>query len=153
MRSTVLARSLASAFVLVTATACSSGLPVQPPNPPPTGAAAFGCSAIHGRLPDRVAGQTVTAITPKSPLTSAWGTPAIILRCGVGVPKALTPTSQLLTVDGVDWLPEQLTKGYLFTTVGRGISVEVSVPDAYSPEADALADISPVIASLDPMTG
>ena len=153
MPSTALARSLVAALVLLTLTACSSGLAVSPPNPPPTGAAAFDCSAIHGRLPDRVAGQTVTAITPKSPLTSAWGNPAIVLRCGVGVPAALTPTSQLLTVDGVDWLPEQLTHGYLFTTVGRGVNVEVSVPDAYSPEADALADISPVIVALDPVPG
>ena len=153
MPSSVLARTLVAALVLLPVTACSSGLAVSPPNPPPTGAAAFACSAIHGRLPDRVAGQTVTALTPKSPLTSAWGTPAIVLRCGVGVPGALTPTSQLVTVDGVDWLPEQLTHGYLFTTVGRGVSVEVSVPDAYSPEADALADISPAISALDPAAG
>jgi hypothetical protein len=151
--SSVLARTLVATLVLLPVTACSSGLAVSPPNPPPTGAAAFDCSAIHGRLPDRVAGQTVTALTPKSPLTSAWGTPAIVMRCGVGAPAALTPTAQLITVDGVDWLPEQLTHGYLFTTVGRRVGVEVSVPDAYSPEADALADISPAISAIDPAAG
>lgn len=153
MPPSVLARTLAAALVLLPVTACSSGLAVSPPDPPPTGVAAFDCSAIHGGLPDRVAGQTVTALTPKSPLTSAWGTPAIVLRCGVGVPAALTPTSQLVTVDGVDWLPEQLTHGYLFTTVGRAVNVEVSVPDAYSPEAGALADLAPAIAALDPVAG
>jgi hypothetical protein len=151
--STSRARPLLAGLAALALAGCSSGLAVSPPNPPPTGAAAYACSAIHGQLPDSVAGQNVTATTPKSPLTSAWGTPSIVFRCGVGTPAALTPTSQLLTVDGVDWLPEKLTAGYLFTTVGRAINVELSVPSAYSPEADALADISPVIGSLDPKSG
>lgn len=153
MRPAQLARPLLAALTLSAVTACSSGLPVSPPDPPPTGAAAYTCSSLHGRLPDEVAGQTVTATEPQSPLTSAWGTPSIVLRCGVGVPAALTPTSQLLTVDGVDWLPEQLTEGYLFTTVGRSVNVEVSVPSRYSPEADALADLSPSIAATIPASG
>jgi hypothetical protein len=151
VRSTTHARPLVGALALLTLCACSAGLPVSPPNPPPVGAAAYTCSAIHGSLPDEVLGHGVTATTPKSPLTSAWGQPAIVLRCGVATPKALTPTSQLLTVDGVDWLPERLTQGYLFTTVGRTVNVEVAVPDAYSPEADALVDLSPDIAKLDPV--
>ena len=58
--------------------------------------------------------------------------------------------------DGFKWvelrLPEKLTQGYLFTTVGRMVNIEVAVPDAYSPEADALADLSTTIAKLDPVT-
>jgi hypothetical protein len=46
-----------------------------------------------------------------------------------------------------------LTQGYLFTTVGRVLNVEVSVPDHYSPEADALTDLGPVITALDPKVG
>jgi hypothetical protein len=153
VRPAPLARPLVAALALLTVTACSSGLPVSPPDPLPTGAAAYACSTLHGRLPDEVSGQTVTATEPQSPLTSAWGTPSIVLRCGVGVPAALTPTSQLLTVDGVDWLPEKLTAGYLFTTVGRAVNVEVSVPSAYTPEADALADLSPAVAAAIPASG
>ena len=151
MRSTALAGPFLGVVALLTVSACSSGLAVPPPNPPPIGAAAYTCSAVHGALPDEVLGHGVTATTPKSPLTSAWGQPPIVLRCGVVTPEALTPTSQLLTVDGVDWLPEKLTQGYLFTTVGRAVNVEVTVPDAYSPEADVLADLSPDIAKLDPV--
>jgi len=131
--------------------ACSSGVSVPPPSPEPSGAAAYACAALHGRLPDEVAGATTTAVKPQSPLTQAWGSPAIILRCGVGIPKALTSTSQLVTINGVDWLPEPLTQGYLFTTVGRVLNVEVSVPDHYSPEADALSDLGPTISALDPL--
>jgi hypothetical protein len=127
--------------------ACSSGLDVPLPVPLPEGAGAYACAALHGSLPDEVLKHTVTATTPKSSYTSAWGSPAIVLRCGVPQPAALTATSQLLTVDGVDWLPEQLTAGYLFTTVGRELNVEVSVPNAYAPESDALVDLSPVIAA------
>ena len=153
MRPARIARPIVATLALLTVAACSSGLPVPPPDPLPTGAAAYACSSLHGRLPDEVSGQTVTATDPHSPLTSAWGSPSIVLRCGVATPEALTPTSQLLTVDGIDWLPEQLTHGYLFTTVGRAVNVEVSVPDAYSPEAGALADLSPAIAATIPASG
>jgi hypothetical protein len=65
-------------------------------------------------------------------------------------PAALTPTSQLLTVDGVDWLPEPLSSGILFTSVGRTVNVEVAVPAAYAPEASALPEISPAVAEVIP---
>ena len=138
--------------VLVLATAaCSQGVEVPLPDPAPSGAAAFTCASLHSGLPDHVDGQGVTASTPVSSWTSAWGDPAITLRCGVPTPAALKPDSQLLVVDGVSWLPEKLTQGYLFTTVGRSVNVEIAVPDAYSPEADALADLSPAVAKLDPV--
>jgi hypothetical protein len=143
--------SIAVAGVAVLLSACSSALPVPPPDPAPSGAAAYACAAMRGGLPDEVDSAKVTAVKPSSPYTSAWGSPAIVLRCGVPKPAALTPTSQLLVVDGVSWLPEQLTKGYLFTTVGLAVNVEVSVPDAYSPEANALADISPAIKAVVPV--
>jgi len=144
------ALGLGAAIVL---SACSSGVSVPPPSPEPSGAAAYACAALHGRLPDQVAGATTTATKPQSPLTQAWGSPPIVLRCGVGVPAALTATSELVTINGVDWLPEPLTQGYLFTTVGRVLNVEVSVPDHYTPEADALSDLGPVIVAMDPQVG
>lgn len=133
--------------------ACSADVAVAPPDPPPSGAAAYACAALHGRLPERVAGADTTATKPQSPYTQAWGSPAIVLRCGVATPLALTPTSQLVTVDGVDWLPEQLTAGVMFTTVGRELNIEVSVPDHYAPEASALTDLAPVITEMDPVAG
>jgi len=150
---TLILRSALGLAAVTLLSACSSGVSVPPPSPEPSGAAAYACAALHGRLPDSVAGASTTATKPQSPLTQAWGSPAIVLRCGVGVPVALKPTSELVTINGVDWLPEPLTQGYLFTTVGRVLNVEVSVPDHYSPEADALTDLGPVIASLDPKVG
>jgi hypothetical protein len=128
---------------------CSAAVEAPIPTPLPSGAD-YLCAALKGALPDEVLGQTTTATKPTSSFATAWGDPAIVVRCGVPDPQALTPTSQLLTVDGVDWLPEQLTSGYLFTSTGRTINVEVSVPAAYAPEASALPEISPAVAGVIP---
>ena len=137
---------LVVAASLLGLTGCSRGLAVPLPDPLPEGAGAYACANFKSNLPDEVVGQTVTAIDPRTSFTSAWGDPAIVVRCGVPVPAALEPTSQLVTIDGIDWLPEQLERGYLFTTVGRELNIEVSVPDEYAPEAEALVDISPAVA-------
>ena len=42
-----------------------------------------------------------------------------MLRCGVGTPAALQPTSELTTIDGVDWLQEDADSATRWTTVGR----------------------------------
>ena len=140
-----------SALVLATA-ACSQGVEVPVPDPLPSGAAAYLCSTLHGRLPALVDGHGVTASTPVSPLTSAWGAPPVTVRCGVASPAGLKPDSVLVVVDGVSWLPEKLTHGYRFTTVGREVFVEVAVPSDYAPEGNALADISPAVAAVVPTT-
>jgi hypothetical protein len=142
-RALVVAVLAASAITALSS--CSAGLRVPPPEL--GGVAAYTCAELHGRLPDEVDGHTVTALDPRSPYTAGWGQPTIVLRCGVEVPAALTPTSQTIVVDGVEWFPEKLTEGYLFSTVGRALTVDVSVPDAYSPEADVLVELSPVVAA------
>ncbi len=144
------------ALVVVVAAAalagCSRGVDVAVPSPAPTGAGAYACAALHGRLPDEVVNQTVVASHPNSDLTSAWGNPSITIRCGVQ-PPAVNPSSQLISVDGVDWYPEKFSGGYRFTTMHRALYIEVNVPSDYSPEADALADISPAVASTIPAPG
>jgi hypothetical protein len=144
-------QAAAAASVVVAAlllAGCSRGVAVPVPDPAPEGAAAYACAELKSRFPALVLGRPTTATTPTSSYTSAWGDPAIVVRCGVPVPAALTPTSQLITVNGIDWLPEQLERGYLFTTVGRAPAVEVSVPDAYRPESDALVDLAPAVAGI-----
>jgi hypothetical protein len=140
---------LGAALVTTSLAGCQQALPVEPPDL--SGTEAYACATLHSKLPDEVEGHTVTALDPRSPYTAGWGQPTIVWRCGVPVPSTLTPTSQTIVVDGVEWFPEKLTDGYLFTTVGRQLTVDVSVPSAYSPEAGALVDLSPSVAAQIPL--
>ncbi len=116
------------------------------------GAAQAQCRALVAALPNKVAGQDRRDVSPAGASAGAWGDPPVVLRCGVARPAALRPTSSCFEVDRVGWLATQdgkavsasaPIKGTLdFTTIGRSVYVEVSVPDAYQPQADALADLA-----------
>ena len=103
-------------------------------------------------LPDTVLGELTRETQPESDLTAAWGTPAIVLRCGVSRPAAATPSANMVTIDGVDWFAEEVPEGYIFTSRGRLANVEITVPDDYSPEAGPLFELAPAIKEADPKT-
>ena len=145
-----IANTLTSLVVVLTSGAVLTGcgvakvaVPVPTPNP----AIAAACSEIVKAMPATVDGQERRSVADSSQLTAAWGDPAITLRCGVDSPSNLKPESSIMTINGVDWFPEQLTAGYRFTTVNSAIFIEVNVPDKYNPEANALTDITNVLAS------
>ena len=71
-----------------------------------------------------------------------------MLRCGVPAPAALTKTSRCDEVNGIGWFSEEVAGGYRFTTIGRRVNIEVQVPSVYSPEADALVDLSAAVAKV-----
>lgn len=78
--------------------------------------------------------------------TFGSGDQPLVLRCGVDEPAALTPTSQCIDVNGIDWfVPEdQVADQSLeatLTTVGRAPRVEVVVPAALRPPNDVLVDL------------
>jgi hypothetical protein len=149
---TMIVRTFGLVVAVGLLSACARGVDVAVPSPAPTGPGAYACAALHGRLPDEVDAQKVVASHPNSDLTSAWGNPAITIRCGV-LPPHVDPSAQIVSVDGVDWYPEKFSNGYRFTTVHRALFVEVNVPSDYAPEADALADISPSVAATIPLAG
>jgi hypothetical protein len=129
---------------------CGRAVTVAPAGTSPVGAVA--CEALQSQLPARLADQPRLAVTPDEGTTAAWGTPAIVWRCGVGKPGALEPTSQLITVDGTDWFPEELTDGFRFTTVGVSPATELTVPKAYPNAASLLTalPIGPLVPSTSP---
>jgi hypothetical protein len=110
--------------------ACSGGssgpLVVDPPTP--ARQVATLCGALHDALPSRLDGRATTAVSPKSPLTAAWGDPAVVLRCGVGKPRTLRPTSETIEINGVQWFLHETKAAYIFTTYGREAFVEARVP-------------------------
>ena len=128
---------LSSAFAMG---ACSRAVDVPPAS---TGRA---CADFVKSLPATVDGAARRAVTPTDSGTAAWGDPAITLRCGVPVPPA-APGTSLLAVNGVDWLPQELSAGYRFTTRTAIGYVSVDVPGRYSPESDALVDLAPALAA------
>jgi hypothetical protein len=78
-------------------------------------------------------------------LTTAWGSPAIALRCGVPRPAAMRPASELVTVNGVSWFPQPPDRPVTFTAVGRRAYVEVTVPAKYAPPGDVLIELTAAI--------
>ncbi len=116
------------------------------PPPAPDEAAAGACAAFVAALPEQLG--TVGErrdVDPPSELTAAYGDPPVAIRCGVPVPAALTATSTLVTVEGIDWFPEELTGGWLMTTVGLATNVEITVPTDQGPAPSVAVDLAPTI--------
>ncbi|MEV1024012.1 DUF3515 domain-containing protein [Streptomyces sp. NPDC050264] len=88
------------------------------------------CRNLHDLLPQKVDGLERNDPEPHSELTAAWGSPAIILRCGVGWPDAVLKKGTMpATVDGVEWVVEELGNGaQRMTTGGRLAYVELTIP-------------------------
>ncbi|MGH6653876.1 MAG: DUF3515 domain-containing protein [Actinocrinis sp.] len=115
------------------------------------------CAALTKDVPQTVDGQGSRSTSPRSPLTAAWGKPAITLRCGVPVPEILRPGSKTYDpsadeayLNGVAWLIEKTDSGYTFTAAQRAVYIEVDVPSAYSPETNPLIDLSAAVVKAVP---
>lgn len=121
--------------------------------PTPSAKASAICGRLHAALPAKVDGLTRRTLEPASRLTTGWGDPTVVLRCGVPRPEVLTPgsdtynpTSDAADVNGVSWLVQQLEGGgYRFTTTGRKAFVEVTVPAKYAPEVNPLTDLAAAV--------
>ncbi len=113
---------------------------------------AAACAQLMAALPSELADVGARRkVTPASSATAAWGDPPVLLRCGVPVPAALEAQSLLVTVDSVDWFGEQLTGGYLLTTVGRVLNIELTVPTAHGPAPEVATEFATVVRKLDPL--
>jgi hypothetical protein len=129
------------------AAACGDGA-VQVPVPSPDAATQRLCQGL--RLPEKVHGRKRRDTAPDSPLTAAWGSPAIAVRCGVPRPPALRPASELVTINGIDWFGQPVDRPVTFTAVGRQAYVEVTVPPKYNPAGDVLIELGPAIKATIP---
>lgn len=143
-------RALAAGGVLLVLAGCGAGT-VEAPVPRPPASVARLCQALRAKLPPKVHGRARRATTPESPLVTAWGSPAIVVRCGVPRPVALQPTSELVEVNGVTWLGVPVNRPVTFTAVGRLAYVEATVPHAYEPAGDVLIELAgPIKAAIPP---
>jgi hypothetical protein len=134
--------------LLLSLAACGAGA-VEAPPPHPAPAAGRLCRALRDHLPAKVHGLPRRPTTPKSPLVTAWGSPAIVVRCGVPRPAALRRTSELAVIDGISWLPVPPGRPVTFTAVGRRAYVEVTVPLKYAPAGNVLIELTgPIKATI-----
>lgn len=108
------------------------------------------CRKLLDALPQTVSGQTRRDLETESGYAAAWGDPAIVLRCGVGVPEGFDEFSACQVTNGVGWfIPEDQITGEAteiwMTTVDRTPAVEVRLPPEYFPPAATMVDLAPAI--------
>ena len=131
---------LPAVALLITVAGCSSADDsASAAVPSPDGKVAELCRNLDKVLPATVDGERRADPEPASALTAGWGSPAIILRCGVPQPPKMVdpkvadgrdPDAVAGGVNGVDWLMESEDGGgYLFTTANREAYVEVQAPE------------------------
>lgn len=141
--------------LLITAAGCSSAddsASAAVPSPDPK--ATELCRNLDKVLPAKVDGERREDPEPASALTAGWGSPAIILRCGVPQPPEMVdpkvasgqdPDAVAGGVNGVDWLMEkQDDGGYRFTSANREVYVEVAVPGGVD-SSGVLIDLAPAV--------
>jgi Protein of unknown function (DUF3515) len=112
----------------------------------PAAGSGAACASAGILWPQEVSGMPRRSTSPGSPGVAAWGDPAVVARCGVAAPG---PTDvECLEVDGVGWIPQQLSDGTRFTAFGREPALEVLVPKRYAPEGLLLPAFTPVVKAL-----
>lgn len=136
-------RLLAAALAGVLALSACTG-PYELPSPSPDPDELRWCEQVMAALPETVLDATRGETTAPE-LTAVWGDPPISLRCGVDKPKRLEPGSECFEVNHVGWFAEEGRGGMVFTTIGRPVYIEVGVPTAYAPEANALVDVAEAV--------
>ncbi|MFH8499595.1 DUF3515 domain-containing protein [Streptomyces coeruleorubidus] len=141
--------------LLITAAGCSSADDsASAAVPSPDAKVTELCRNLDKVLPSKVDGERREDPEPASALTAGWGSPAIILRCGVPQPPKMVdpkvadghdPDAVAGGVNGVDWLMEKQDDGaYRFTTANREAYVEVGVPEGVD-SSGALIDLASAV--------
>lgn len=136
---------LFAALGLFVLAGCSPG-PAKIAVPSPAPEVATACDQLMKALPEKVLDARRRKTSPASTLTTAYGDPPIEVTCGVTPPAGMAEAqSQCFEVNGIGWFAKEVTGGVVFTTIGRALYLELVVPAKYSPEANALTDVSDVV--------
>lgn len=117
--------------------------------PSPSGAVAERCAQLGNVVPQRLESLRPRVISPRSPLVHAWGSPAVVLTCGVARPAGYSPTSSETTeVDGVRWFEQPGSDMVVWTAVrpaaggGATIYAALQVPTHYQGQGAFLVDLA-----------
>jgi hypothetical protein len=131
------------------ACAFAGSVDIAPPPGDPTDPV---CLSVIKALPSVVGGLAPRTTKPSSPVVSAWGTPPVVVSCGVDRPKDLVATSEVYTFTDIDWFQDTASDGQLrFTTIRRQVRVQVVIPSEDENNATKiLGDVGPAVVANDP---
>lgn len=90
-------------------------------------------------------GLKTRTVHPSSPLLHAWGTPAAVLRCGVGYPPNFPSAGGAAQIDGVTWVSTAASDAVIYTAVDRLPRVSLAIPTRYQVAGDLLISLSPAL--------
>jgi hypothetical protein len=106
------------------------------------------CARVLGALPTTLAGHPARSVSTAPERIVAWGDPAIVLRCGVEPPAE--PQGEAV-IGGATWSADERDSTAVFTTKGRAVLVELSVPRAaVANPAEVVASLAPAVTGADP---
>jgi hypothetical protein len=109
------------------------------------------CARLVDHLPNQLENLNSRLVSPRSPLVHAWGSRAVVLRCGVPRPVRYDPNSpSTAQVNGVDWFQQVQTKAVVWTAVRKTANVELTVPTSYDAQGGFLVDIGAAVAATVP---
>jgi hypothetical protein len=118
------------------------------------------CSHLGNRLPHSLESLTPRVISPVTPFVHAWGSPAVILTCGVPVPSTYSPRSSETTeVNGVRWFEQPGSDAVVWTGLlgsqkaGSAVNVRLEVPTHYQGQGAFLADLAQPLKAAFGVTG
>ncbi len=121
--------------------------PVRVTNVPhPSASDAAACRKLSTLLPATIGdGLKTRTVRPSSPFLHAWGTPAAVLRCGVGYPPNFPSTGGAAQIDGVTWVTTDASDATIYTAIDRRPRVSLAIPSHYQVAGDLLISLSPAL--------
>jgi hypothetical protein len=112
------------------------------------------CGRLVGTLPRTLDGRPLRPVSAAPDRVVAWGSPPVVLTCGVAPVTVPPDTNKQFQINGVRWYAETRGSAVVFTTTDRTVPVEVTVPatTAGNP-ADVPAELSGPIGRTIPAKG
>jgi hypothetical protein len=132
--------------MLVLGSACGTPKVEVSDVPNPDGEDVQSCTQLHEALPKKIGdGLEQRDVTPKSPLVAAWGKPAVVLRCGVGIPSTYRPGVDLTIINNIGWFEDDRPDDVVYTTITREPRVALAIPRSHTSSFEILVDLSGAI--------
>lgn len=160
--------SLAGTDPTPSASTSDPGAPLSFAAPPQAAAQAAPCAKVLATLPVTLTklAPRVVHTEPETPFVVAWGSPAVVLRCGVDRPRSLVPASvdptkapQYFSATGPGGpyfdVTDDGADAKVYTSVDRAAYVSITIPRTYAAAplpalSTALAKALPAVCAVDP---